>query len=60
MLKDGIERCQRVEFHPEVGVLCGKVTQGCQASGKVEYGERPHSEARGMRMLEGGSEKEVA
>jgi len=47
-------------FHPKGGVLCDEVAQGCPASGKVNYGERPRSEARGMRTLEEGSEEEVA
>jgi len=49
-----------VEFHPEVGVRRSEVAQGCRASGKVDSGERPRSEARGMRMLVEGSKKEAA
>jgi len=49
-----------VEFHLEVGALCAEVYKVCLASGKVDCGERPRSEARCMRMLEERSKTEVA
>jgi len=49
-----IEWGEGAEFYPEVGVRRGEVAQGGQASGKVDYGERPRSEARGMRVFGGG------